>query len=70
MTDRQPQQIRETLPEIQNKTADEMRREIRLMQFAYYDALHERDNSTRFIGWALLSVFIVFFIAALALLIW
>ena len=47
-----------------------MRREIRLMQFAYYDALHERDKSTHFIGWMLLSVFIVFFIAALALLIW
>jgi hypothetical protein len=70
MTDRQPTQIRETRPELQNKTADEIRREICLMQIAYYDALREQDRSINVIGWALCSVFIVIFVATLALLIW
>ncbi len=70
MTDRQPTQIRETLPEKQNKTADEIRREICLMQIAYYDTLRERGKSVNVIGWALCAVFIVIFVATLALLIW
>lgn len=40
------------------------------MQIAYYDALRERDRSINVIGWALCSVFIVIFVATLALLIW
>ena len=40
------------------------------MQIAYYDALRERDKSINVIGWALCAVFIVIFVASLALLIW
>lgn len=68
MTDRQPTQIRETLPELQNKTADEIRREIHLMQI--YDAHREYEKSTNFIGWSLIGVFVLFFISVLAIIIW
>ena len=59
MKHRQPPQTREYIPELRNKTADDIRQEIALMRLARQ---HQHDlNRPRgiWLGWALLAVLII-----------
>jgi hypothetical protein len=69
-TDRQPQQVRETLPERQNKTARDIQRDIDWMRMAYRDRLDEQDKSIAVIGWSLMAIAALIAIAATSILIW
>ncbi|MFZ9960336.1 MAG: hypothetical protein ACO3GP_08080 [Candidatus Limnocylindrus sp.] len=69
-TDRQPTQVRETVPERQNKTARDIQRDIDWMRMAYQARLEEQDKSIAVIGWSLMAIAALIAITALSILIW
>ena len=69
-TDRQPTQVRETVPERQNKTARDIQRDIDWMRMAYQTRLEEQDKSIAVIGWSLMAIAALIAITALSILIW
>ena len=69
-TDRQPQQVRETFPERQNKTARQIQQEIDWMRIAYRDRLDEQEKSIAVIGWSLMAIAAVIVIGAISTIIW
>ena len=54
-TDRQPPQVRETCPELQNKTARDIQRDIDLMRLAYKYRIDDESRGLM-VGWCLLAL--------------
>ena len=54
MTDREPTQIREYIPEHNKKSADDMRRDIELIKLAYKRG--DNDGPCVWLGWFLLML--------------
>jgi hypothetical protein len=70
MTHRQPTQIRECIPERSNKTADEIRNDLRVIKLAYAHRRNENQpRQTRMVGFAMVSLLCAF-IAGLILTAW
>ena len=69
-THRQPTKIREYIPEQRNKSADEIRNDLRVIKLAYAHRRNENANrQTRMIGYAMIAL-ICAFIAGLILTAW
>lgn len=61
MTHRQPTQIREYIPERSNKTADEIRNDLRVIKLAYAHRRNENQpRQTRMIGFAMVALLCAF----------
>ena len=70
MKHRQPPQIREYIPERSNKSADEIRNDLRVIRLAYAHRRNENQpRQTRMIGYAMIAL-ICAFVAGLILTAW